>query len=424
MVGTLGTDVPEKRHVLLVGTSREVHIKMPLETTRLSLICTMRNLKSLGNMHLYERVISVPESATTEEWVAAARMIDELDPVGFLAGFNELTQIHAAHIAVALNLPGISPDVIDCTRNKALMRKRLAQQNVEVVPAAVVSSHAELQGFIAQNGLPVVVKPIDGRGSSNISIIRNDSDVHAARALPWPDGNVSGFIAEMFLDGPEYSVEGISEGGIHGLVCITQKFKDPVSSIETGHALPAPLTPDLRNEITSHVKRALTALGFQNGPSHTEVIFTPEGPRIVETHTRLAGDSVVELVKLGCGVDLDELWIRQILGESILDDAEAEFSRGAAVAFATPNAIGTVSEVRLDASPRSGSGGHGLIRTEALLKPDDKIQGIKDSYDRGAFAIAIGSNAEEAIAIARKAADGFVFVVECRNRDGDGTAAS
>ena len=53
--------------------------------------------------------------------------------------------------------------------------------------------------------------------------------------------------------------------------------------------------------------------------SHTEVIVTAEGPRIVGTHVRLGGDSIPELIQLVSGVDLEELWIRQTLGESVFD---------------------------------------------------------------------------------------------------------
>lgn len=49
------------------------------------------------------------------------------------------------------------------------------------------------------------------------------------------------------------------------------------------------------------------ALSIESGPSHTEIMVTSEGPKIVEIGARLGGDFITShLVKYATGIDIIE----------------------------------------------------------------------------------------------------------------------
>lgn len=65
--------------------------------------------------------------------------------------------------------------------------------------------------------------------------------------------------------------------------------------------------------------RAIEALGVRTGCLHTEVKFTPEGPRIIEVNGRVGG-GVPEMLERAAGISLLELTLRVALGEPVSVD--------------------------------------------------------------------------------------------------------
>jgi hypothetical protein len=118
-------------------------------------------------------------------------------------------------------------------------------------------------------------------------------------------------LAERFHEGPQYSVEAFSQAAEHAVVAITRKYSDRESMVELGHVLPAPLNDDTQATIRDYVVRMLDALGVEFGPTNTEIVLAADGPRIIETHLRVGGDDIFDLVKDATGVDLVDLQVRQ-----------------------------------------------------------------------------------------------------------------
>lgn len=399
-----------KPHIMMIGLSREVHAKARGLGARLSALVPLPKLEGRKSLDIYERLVGLPADSPVDAWIDMARHIHRLQPVDAIGGFNEETQEHAAQVATALGLPFHKLEVIRATRNKAEMRDVLRKRGLDDTPSRLVAGTDEVADLGERHGYPLVLKPVDGRGSLGVAIVRAEREIAAALERYAAHATRHRMLAEGFLAGEEYSVEAFSEEGRHRVICVTQKFKDPVTCVETGHCLPAPIPEGLRARLADFVASALSAIGLKDGPSHTEVIVTAGGPRIVETHARLAGDSIVDLIRLASGVDLDELWVRQVMGERVLERVPAQLSRFAAVSFVTPSARGTLERVDGEAEAR-GLPGVEVVR--CLQDAGARLEGAYDSYARGAFAVATGSTAEEAVERARAAAGRLRFVVSC-----------
>ena len=396
-------------HMLVIGKTAAVHPIARRLGVRLTLFVPTSSLKG-APLDLYDRIVTFPGSASMDEWIETAERVARRDPFDAIGGFSEVNQPFAAAIGAALGLRYPSRDAVRATRDKAWMREVLWRAGVEQVPAQVVDGEAGVASFARTHGYPVVVKPLDGRGSLGVSIVRGEDDL--PRSLAWFRRWAPGYqmLVERFLPGEEWSLEGFSERGEHRLVCVTQKFKDPVTCVETGHCVPAPIDGALRDQLWSHAARMLTAIGLQDGPSHTEMILTPDGPRVVETHARTAGDKIVELIKLAGGPDLNLLWVRQQLGERVLDELSSGFDGFASIAFATPQAVGTLERVDGVDEVQQRPG----VREVALEQAVGAVlTGAYDSYSRGALVIAVGATADEAAERARSGVRQLRFVVSC-----------
>jgi biotin carboxylase len=67
-------------------------------------------------------------------------------------------------------------------------------------------------------------------------------------------------------------------------------------------------------------------LGVRTGCLHTEVKFTPDGPRIIEVNGRLGG-GVPEMLERAAGVNLLDLTLRVALGEPVSVDGPVATNR-------------------------------------------------------------------------------------------------
>ena len=73
---------------------------------------------------------------------------------------------------------------------------------------------------------------------------------------------------------------------------------------------------DCVDEISKVAIDANKAVGIENGPSHTEIIVTKDGPKIVEIGARLGGDCITtHLAPLSTGINMVEACIKIALGE-------------------------------------------------------------------------------------------------------------
>ncbi|MFC9437042.1 acetyl-CoA carboxylase biotin carboxylase subunit family protein, partial [Nocardia sp. NPDC057030] len=341
-------------------------------------------------------------------WGGLARRVTALARVNGVGAFGEYDQHSAAAIAAALGLPFHAPEVIARVYDKTLMRQRLRAHGIDDTPAAAVDTPQDLKHFADEYGLPLIVKPRSGSGSEHIVRVSTVAELDAALARM--DG---GRLVERYLDGEEISVEAFSEGGVHRIVGITRKFKD-AGFVEIGHVVRAATAAD--EPVAAYVRSVLDALGIAFGPTHTELIRTVGGPRVVETHTRAGGDQIPQLLHAAAGIDLVDLAVRQSLGAPMLPVLDAMLaepdraSRAGAIRYRVPHAAGRLLRVdRLDEATAVAQVTGCTVLKEA---GDRLVVPMRDSDDRIAYCTAVAADAESASAAAEQAAARLEVVIE------------
>ncbi|MGB8501067.1 ATP-grasp domain-containing protein, partial [Mycobacterium sp.] len=312
-------------HVLVVGSGRDLpaRVRRALPGTETAVICRLEFVAKLRELTEHTRVIAVRHDAPDEEWVALARAAHELHPFTRIATFGETDQDRCAVIGEALGIATHSPRTVALVHDKHAMRVRLHETGLDTTASAAVAELADLAAFVGEHGFPCVVKPVAGAGSAGVAVVRQDGDLASAferASARFEDLPDAGVLVEQFHEGPQFSVEAFSELGEHQVVSITRKFSDPITFVELGHVASADLTPEQQAEVYDYVERVLDALGVEFGATHTEIVLSEAGPRIIETHVRQGGDEIPALTFDATGVDLAECVVRQTVGEKVLPD--------------------------------------------------------------------------------------------------------
>ncbi len=411
-------------HVLVVGTGRDfpARLRAALPGTRTTVMCQLDYLDKVQEPGANARVVGVRGDAPDEEWIALAAAAHAVDPFTRIGTFGERDQGRYAVVAEALGLPAHSPQTVTLVHDKAAMRVRLAERGVDTTASARVDDLAALRAFVRSVGGPCVVKPVSSSGSAGVTKVSGGSELTEAFELAagsYMGLSSAGVLVEEFLTGPQFSVEAFSEGGEHVMIAVTRKYSDPATFVELGHVSPADVPADTRAGIEAYVAAVLDAVGIEFGPSHTEVVLTPAGPRVIETHVRMGGDMIPTLALEATGVDIDDCAARQTLGEKVLPGIRARLAEGSgqgcsAIWFASVAAPGTLEEVVGLEEARALPD---VTEVEPTARPGTQVGALASSESRVAYARALAPTEGEAVRAAKAAATALEFRLRVRTPD-------
>lgn len=205
-----------------------------------------------------------------------------------------------------------------------------------------------------------------------------------------------------------------SSAGHRVVIAITEKFTDPAHFAELGHAVPARLGVAVDEQVRAAVIGLLDRLGAKDGVCHTEIRISARGPRVIESHNRIAGDAITDLVHSGYGIDTIKLALAAPFGlaEELPDRPEAH--RGAAVRSVVGRpgdivaAVDGVTEAQALAD---------VLAVRISAKPGETVRPLRDNWGRLGLVAVTGEDTTAAI---RRGAELIGDVLKIRVKDPDG----
>lgn len=241
----------------------------------------------------------------------------EIKPVGICSIASDLATITVNYVAENLGL-SCNPTAItlQCT-NKYEMRKKMQENHIKT-PAFVKVSNDSSTWKIENVKFPVIVKPTDRSGSRGITKVYDKQELETAIHYATKDSFEKSAIIEEYIEGDEYSCECISYKGKHHFLAFTKKYTTGSPNfIETGHCEPSDIKEEYQEKIKKNILDALTALGIQNGASHTEFKIDKNGNfEIIEVGARMGGDCIgSDLVQISTGYDFVKMVIDVACGK-------------------------------------------------------------------------------------------------------------
>ena len=301
-----------------------------------------------------------------------------------VVSLTELGLEPAAAVATRLGIPGVSTAAVHATRDKFQMRQLLHRRAPHVNPLYALADDPLGVATIFAAARAVIAKPRYGAGSADIRLLAAESELA-------PEWRTAAILLEEFVGGAEYSIECISRQGRHSVVGIAEKGIT-TGFIECSHLMPPAMLDEAgRVQIEATVEELLDAIGITDGPSHTEVKLDGSQVTVIETHTRLGGDGIAELVHLTTGVN----WRRLALGWPIgvqLSPGPAAAGAAATVFFTAP--AGVVTEVLPIPELASAS----IVDWRISVSPGDVVRPLRSSAERLGSATVIAADPERCAA--------------------------
>lgn len=339
--------------------------------------------------------------------------VDAIHPgYGFLsenANFAEVCETSG------IKFIGPSPNVTRLMGLKQEARAAMAKAGLPILPGSpdVVASVSDALDIAGEIGYPVLVKASAGGGGRGMRIVRSPEELAALMVQAQQEAqaafNCPDVYIEKFVSAPrhiEFQVLADSYGNV-------EVFGERECSIQRRHqklieeATSVAVTPELRAEMTSRLKKAMSEVGYSNAGT-VEFLMDETGKLyFIEVNARIQVEHpVTEMIT---GVDLVK---SQIL-----------IAAGAKMSDIVPNGVsisGHAIECRINAehpekfTPSPGKitalnlpGGIG-VRVDTAMYADGVIPPYYDSL--AAKLITHGRDRAEAIARMRRALE--MFVVE------------
>lgn len=350
-------------------------------------------------------------STTDTKKVLEAAKENDID--GIITIASDRPMLTVSKVAEELNLIGIDEKTAINATNKSKMRDVLKKSSVPIPMYFSVDDYDQYRKAIEDiknNNYKCIVKPADNSGSRGIRLIENYDEKELEKIYKYckENSNSGRLLVEEFMQGPEVSVETISYKGICHVIQVTDKITTgPPYFVEMGHNQPSSLDKETIEKIKKVAINANKAIGIENGPSHTEIKVTKDGPKVVELGARLGGDNITtHLVPYSTGVNMVEASINIALGQEI--NIRKKFEKASAARYKKCH-IGRITKITGVKEAKEVSG---IKNVEIVHGLGEQSREIKNSNDRVAYVISQDENTSKATASCEKALEMIKIEVE------------
>ncbi len=379
---------PAQLGLLAAARARELHV-----------IAVDREPSAPGFRYADRRAIVSTEDESGIERLASAERVD-----GLIAPGIDWPVAIAARIAERLARPHpVSPETAMLSTSKLRQRERFAETGVPQPGYEVCSGAKEAADAAGRIGFPCVVKAPDRQGQRGLTLVGSAGEVEEAVKIALAASRSATLLVEEHVPGRELTVNAFSAGGHFHPLTITDRLTAPLPAfgVALTHVWPSELEPAQIGAVVEAASAAARAVGIENGPSYTQVILGPEGPRVGELAARLGGGHDAELCRVALGVDLNGAALSAALGEEVSAASLAPVARvgGACVRFlvAPPGELREVTGVE-QAFAEEGIRGIRIYR-----RPGHRFGELRRGADRAGAVLAVGGSRQEALERAARA---------------------
>lgn len=216
-----------------------------------------------------------------------------------------------------LGLSGLTEQSADISSNKLLMKQRLVENKVRTAKFIKVSCEDELRKINKELNYPLIVKATDLQGSRGIIVVNDSSELKGAFDDVMQLTKKEYCIVEEFITGREFGAQSfVYDGQVLFVLPHGDETYMAKTAVPIGHYMPFELSDDLLLDVESQVRKAISALGFNNCAINVDFIEKDGKAYVIELTGRVGANCLPELTSNYFGFDYYEMILRTALGDS------------------------------------------------------------------------------------------------------------
>jgi biotin carboxylase len=305
----------------------------------------------------------------------------------------------ASILAAKLKLPFADIQSAIYSNDKFAQREQCKLHSVAQPDFRKVRTLDEL--FIAadQIGYPVILKPVDSRGTFGVTVIQNKTELESAFYDAIDNSHSRVLICEKFIYGTLVTVDGFCfRNGHKSLAVASRKFEKGSKPVTKEIIYPAQFSPAINQKLMANHEKVVKALGYNYGHSHGEYLLTDkEEIYLVECANRGGGvytSSVI--VPLLTEINLNEILLNQSLGTDSFEaqGSGTEFMKKSVILtfldFEVDKVISSINTKEVQTLPYT-------VRFRTIYSENDMVESVQNCASRHSMLVIKGKDAAETI---------------------------
>lgn len=257
-----------------------------------------------------------------------------------------------SQIGVKLGLTHNLVENMQAARDKRIMRKRAYDAGLSSPHFNIVNNINDIEEFLGEHPLPVVIKTPMGGGTSNIFVCRTKEEVFIGyEKIKNSDdlfGNKSSSaIIESYLEGKEIIVDGFSNGtnvtmiGVWEYHKISTDFGDNLYY----NIISKDVNDPIYKDALEYTAKLVDIIGIDVGMFHCELKINEGVPTLIEIGARLPGWGIPELYRAASNFDPWEKTLEVFTQGSLNNEIEIKYHKDMAMAICPVDSEGYIKEI-------------------------------------------------------------------------------
>ena len=241
---------------------------------------------------------------------------DEINPNAVISDQCDYSLMAQALVAQKFNLPGPSIESAQLSNNKYLQRIKAKEKGILIPKFRLCVEINDIKEFTEEVGFPVIVKPIDNRGSFGVSKVNTIFEIEEAFFIAVKNSHSRMVLVEEFVHGQQITVDSyvFKNVGIVSIALATKSLSKGVQ-VSTRIVYPGEINKLLFNNSLKTNTNVNQSLGYSFGMIHSEYMIRANELYLIESSNRGGGVFTSEIVVPESSmIDIVEQYISDCLG--------------------------------------------------------------------------------------------------------------
>jgi len=386
----------ENKKILIIGAGWEqAPMVKKAKEMGLYVIATNPQEKAAGFEFADEKIVVDPRRL--EELM---KIVEKRKPDAVVSDNCDYSLFATAFLGVLYNLPATSIESAQLTTNKHNMRQRCSQFDIPQPKYILAKTPQEAEEAAKEIGLPVVIKPVDNRGSFGVKIIFDAKDIkkyflHAIANTHCRDVLIEQYIdkgVNLTIDGYAFEDGHLNLGIASKKIMVTEEQKPITKEV----IYPAEIQDEFVKRALENNQKVVQALNIKFGATHAEYEMTKDGtPYLLEIANRGGGVMTSEsIIPAIANVNMPELLLKQSLGIGCKKPTGFDImkNQSSLLYFFVLQEKGTIKEI---AGIDEITNREDVLHFMLFVKPGDEIKEVQSGADRHGFFIVTGDSREQ-----------------------------
>lgn len=246
-------------------------------------------------------------------------------PNAIIADECDYSMYAVAYLTEKYHLPGPNLKALTITNNKYLQRKVLDDNKVKSIKQPKYSlcwNYIQALEVAREIGFPIIIKPIDNRGSIGVERINNEYELKSGWFNAVINAHSRTCIIEKYIEGDTITAEGFYDSCKFNFITVSSKdtYKENKNVAKVLY-YPGKLNYDQINDIKIYVEDIVKAYGINFGFTHFEFLIedTTKDIYFIEAANRGGGVYISnKILKEITDIDFAKYLLLMSMGEKVL----------------------------------------------------------------------------------------------------------